>query len=267
MGLRNSVLSGVLAVSLVAAGYGLARTTSDPGPANDADAPLAAAAALAASRPALFTPLDACRVMDTTKTTILGSTARALRVRGTTGFEAQGGTAGGCAVPASATSVVLSETVSNASAAGTLQLWRAGASQPTGVVANLVAGGKTTVSQTVALTPGGAADLKVRAVNMNAHVKVDVIGYYAPQLWAYVDNGGSLLRGSGATSSTKTSTGAYTVTFDRDVSTCSYVATPYAYNWVVAAGPGGGSNVNIFVHEQVSPYTSHDTSFFLQVTC
>lgn len=51
-------------------------------------------------------------------------------------------------------------------------------------------------------------------------------------LWAVVNANGTLARGSGATGATKPATGTYVVTFDRDISACSYTAT----SWDSASG-------------------------------
>jgi hypothetical protein len=54
---------------------------------------------------------------------------------------------------------------------------------------------------------------------------------FAPTLWAYVTSGGSIDRGSGATSATRVNAGNYRVTFEPNdpsldgISECSYQAT------------------------------------------
>jgi hypothetical protein len=55
--------------------------------------------------------------------------------------------------------------------------------------------------------------------------------------WAVVTADGSLARGSGVQSSTRTGTGAYTVTFKADVAACTYQATIGSH--VVPRLPGG----------------------------
>jgi hypothetical protein len=50
-------------------------------------------------------------------------------------------------------------------------------------------------------------------------------GLSATALWAVVNFDGALVRGSGVTSSTKTSTGTYSVVFNRNVTGCAYVGS------------------------------------------
>jgi hypothetical protein len=54
-------------------------------------------------------------------------------------------------------------------------------------------------------------------------------------LWAVVDSNGALARSFHATSANKVNTGTYDVIFDRDISTCAYIAT---------VGDPGFSNFN-----------------------
>jgi hypothetical protein len=65
-------------------------------------------------------------------------------------------------------------------------------------------------------------------------------GADATRLWAAVTGEGTLVRSSGALSATKDDTGRYVVRFDRDVSQCSYQATPgsaFAYWNPTIVGP------------------------------
>ena len=57
----------------------------------------------------VYTPLTPCRIIDTRLAGgfMNGGTSRSFVVKGTTGFPAQGGTAGGCGVPTSATAVLI----------------------------------------------------------------------------------------------------------------------------------------------------------------
>jgi hypothetical protein len=52
-------------------------------------------------------------------------------------------------------------------------------------------------------------------------------GRYVRRLWAEVSDAGTLVRGSGATAASRPLTGSYLVRFDRDVTQCSYVASPH----------------------------------------
>jgi hypothetical protein len=57
----------------------------------------------------VYTPLSPCRIIDTRLGggILAGGSTRSFFVKGTNGFETQGGTVGGCGVPTAATSVLL----------------------------------------------------------------------------------------------------------------------------------------------------------------
>ena len=63
----------------------------------------------------IYTPVAPCRIIDTREPgaggPILGNTTRDFMVTGTTGFESQGGHAGGCGIPEDATSVMINPVV------------------------------------------------------------------------------------------------------------------------------------------------------------
>lgn len=92
-------------------------------------------------------------------------------------------------------------------------------------------------------------------------------------LGAAVNGDGTLTRGSGTTSATKLGgTGNYEVEFDRDLSTCFFVAT------VGPAGGGssqgevnvalrGGNSSAVFVDTNESDGTAADKPFHLMVFC
>jgi hypothetical protein len=85
-------------------------------------------------------------------------------------------------------------------------------------------------------------------------------------LWAVVDAEGYLVRAKGATKGVRNSAGTYEVSFNRNVSTCAYGATPsegHPYLPIVDEGSDPSS---------VTVYTTGnngltDSPFHLQVTC
>jgi hypothetical protein len=95
--------------------------------------------------------------------------------------------------------------------------------------------------------------------------------------WAVVNVDGSLARGSGAVSSTQLGVdGQYTVTFNRNVSGCAYVAnggeaTAIAPDDAVVftVAPGEGNPNAVFVQEWdgVLGVDSYSSGFHLIVTC
>lgn len=62
-------------------------------------------------------------------------------------------------------------------------------------------------------------------------------GASATKLWAVVLNTGALARGSGVTASTRLFAGRYAVTFDQDITACSYQAT--------VGNPGEGFSIGV----------------------
>ena len=97
-------------------------------------------------------------------------------------------------------------------------------------------------------------------------------GASATALWAVVDPGGALARNKGAASSQKLGTGDYLVTFNQDITGCSYVASiggPTTQNVTGEASPAQRTGVAQAV--EVETYTSaganSDRGFNLAVFC
>jgi hypothetical protein len=60
---------------------------------------------------------------------------------------------------------------------------------------------------------------------------------------AIVDYQGTLVSGAGATAASRTSQGQYTVTFERDVSACSFAATSTFQSEMIGASADSAANV------------------------
>jgi hypothetical protein len=94
----------------------------------------------------------------------------------------------------------------------------------------------------------------------------------APKLlWASVDRDGRLVRGSGATSATRTSDGSYRVFFKRDVEECAHVVQiPYfsalgeAYPHRSAVDP---TSVTVFTYDTSQGRIAANKDFHLMVMC
>jgi hypothetical protein len=69
--------------------------------------------------------------------------------------------------------------------------------------------------------------------------------------------------GRGVTAATQTSGDVYTVTFNKDVSNCSFTANPVGTAPVALAVAAGATNTQVVVTKAAAP----DTSFHLQVIC
>jgi hypothetical protein len=90
-------------------------------------------------------------------------------------------------------------------------------------------------------------------------------------MWATVDRGGQLARGSGATSAKRTSEGGYQVYFEQEVETCAYTAQiPYfaafgeAYTHPSAVEP---NSVIVFTYDTGQNRIALNKDFHLIVTC
>jgi hypothetical protein len=272
-----AALVAALALIAVTLSYASADGSSRPRPPAQAQrgADQRAAAAAAPNLEAVFVPVKPCRLVDTRKGggALGGQSSRNFLVRGTAGFAAQGGTTGGCGIPDSASGVAANVTVTGATGNGFLVGYPAGT---IAAVTNFVTYQKavtTTVNPTFALAAfGSTTDLAVANHGSPAQLIVDVTGYYAPQLHAWVTDAGVLARHtSRVLSSVRDATGAYTVTFDRDLDACSVS---------VGAFPGtasGSAYVKGAQEDQVVVYfystlqggipQPTDTNFYLDVTC
>lgn len=267
-------IAGALAAGAV--GYGIsAASPANNSNENSASAPSAAQtrnllAATGPSHPeALYVPVSNCRIVNTSLAggRIPNGSSRDFYVTGTLGFPGQGGTSGGCGIPATATAV--SARISSNGALGNGAFIAYPTGTPTGQGTLYYAKG-VNVTTGATLQLGTAGKITVKNVLGPAFTAIDVNGYYTPQLNAYVSTNGTLTYTSGrATAASHPSTGNYIVTFDRNVSQCAYTVTPYAFNYVVAAGPESSSvnAVHVYIHDQGASTTAHDTSFFMQVTC
>ncbi len=97
-------------------------------------------------------------------------------------------------------------------------------------------------------------------------------GDSATALWAAVDSAGALARGKGVSSTQKLGTGDYLVTFNQDVTGCSYVASvggPTTANTPGEVSPAQRTGVTQAV--EVETYTSAganaDRAFYVAVFC
>lgn len=271
---KVSLAVAALAVAGLA-GYGAAAAaapgggnSNEVGSASQQARPAIAGPARPINAGQVFTPIDNCRIANTAvKGGSLGNNVtRSFYVRGSAGFASQGGFA--CGIPNEATAISARIIAIVPNGKGTLYGGATGSGRPYQVLTFYVKGSNSATGVTIRLG-GGDRPLSLYNVGGPTHVVIDVNGYYAPQLAGFVQSDGTLAYSTPqVVSASHDSTGNYTVTFARDVSKCSFTVTPYAYNWVVAVGPGSSPNTaKIFIHDQVSPFTQHDTSFFIEAVC
>lgn len=94
-------------------------------------------------------------------------------------------------------------------------------------------------------------------------------GEPATRLWAVVNSGGTLLRGTGVVSASQ-APGGFEVIFNRDVAGCSYSATLGAVQaevGQVGVGPRNGNPNGVFVFTSDSTGADTPRGFNLQVFC
>lgn len=179
----------------------------------------------------VFVPITPCRIADTRVAggALGNNSSRAFYVRGTTGFNTQGGKVGGCGVPQSATAVTANVTIPAVSSGGGYLIgWPYGAPAPHTNFVTYPTGQTVTVNPTFALSAGGDPSLAMKNVGHSAYVVIDVTGYYAPQMEGSVSPAGGLYAGTARmVSASHVGTGSYSVTWDTDVTYCTPTVTPY----------------------------------------
>lgn len=266
--MKKPILTAAVAALVVAVGGATYAGAGDSGNAPAQAPPTRTVAPVTAPSETGYVPVTPCRLVDTKKAggRIKSGGTRAFHARGTS-LAAQGGHAGGCGIPAGATAITVTLTAFSATGTGTLVAYPGGTSTPAARSLSYRKGPATSAGTTTQL--GQNPDFRVR-VSRRTHVQVDVTGYYAPPMAAFVATAGSLEFTTGRVlDSTHSGVGQYIVTFDRDVSQCSFQVTPYAFNWPVAVGPQSGqpTQAHVYIHEQGASVAAHDTSFFIQATC
>lgn len=140
----------------------------------------------------LFVPLDPCRIIDTRLSTagkMQPNVVRDFKVVGTTDFEAQGGKAGGCGVPAGGTSpmaaaVMLNIVAVDAEGPGNMRAWEFNQPMPNTSSINYqrLSPNPMNIANGLIVPIAGistlAADLSVMASFSRVHLVADVAGYF-----------------------------------------------------------------------------------------
>ncbi len=238
----------------------------------------AAKASLVGNPPAktesVFVPITPCRIADTRIAggALSSGSARGFYVRGTAGFNTQGGKVGGCGVPSSATGVTANVTIPAASGGGYMIGWPYGTTTPHSNFVTYPAHQTVTVNPTFTLATGGAdPSLAIRNQGHTAHVVIDVTGYYAPQLAGMVSSSGGIYNNSGRMlSATHVGTGIYKVTWDTDVTYCTPTVTAYSgANVYASAYNFSGDSTYIFTWylNGSNVPTAFDTYAYVSLQC
>jgi hypothetical protein len=136
----------------------------------------------------VYTPLSPCRIIDTRIAggVLTGGSPRSFFVKGTNGFQTQGGTVGGCGVPAAATAVLLNFVAVDPQGLGNLK----GAAYPnaipaTGSILNYQSlNPNLNIANAVAFPVCDSSvntctfDITLLANGGGTHVVADVLGYF-----------------------------------------------------------------------------------------
>ena len=227
-----------------------------------------------------YTPIIPCRILDTRKGygKLPVGTTKTIDVRGDEGtFTLQGGNPGGCGIPSGATAIEATVTAVD-SGSGFLRAWPANLTQPNATFMNY--DGVFNVSNTGSVTLCGNnglacvanKDLNLRAYGSATHLVIDVAGYYVQPMSANVSSAGGLGRNSRAVSAGKINTGIYEVSFDRDISQCTYFVGTATLNGGASDGFAsvtnlGGDPNGVFVKTFIADGTLADRGFQVQVIC
>jgi len=130
-----------------------------------------------------YTPLATpCRAVDTrtTATTTIGpDVTRNFQIGGTGSLVSQGGPAGGCAVPESATAAEITVTVVSPVGTGFLRVFPSGPTVPNATFVNYTSGRGITNTGTVPLTNASVQDLGVKNFGGTIQLVIDVQGYHS----------------------------------------------------------------------------------------
>lgn len=187
-------------VEALLAGEDLEAVLSQRGPAQAVAAaeagdgspkPAVAAAVGAADSDLLFVPLAPCRIIDT-RLSAAGkmepNVVRDFKVVGTTGFEAQGGKAGGCGVPAgaaepAAAAAMLNIVAVQAESGGNMRVWEFNQPMPNASSINYqLLNPAMNIANGLIVPIAGVAtlanDLSVMASFSRVHLVADVAGYF-----------------------------------------------------------------------------------------
>ncbi len=210
----------------------------------------------------IYKPLNPCRIVDTRNVGNLTSgVGRNFVVSGTTLFVPQGGTAGGCGIPAAATAVTVSMSTTNVTGSGYLKAWPRGGAEPTATALLMSPGAGNFTGTTIPISSSG---ITVRPVGAGGRLVVDVTGYYEPQMYGvFNDNGTNRGTSRLFLYSHTIGTGLYVLETDTDVSACTISTSAWAQYHAEAYGSGD------FIYVQTANTSNVAADIFFQVaaTC
>lgn len=230
--LTKVVIGAAVVVALVTVGaYAGAQAGDVNAPAPGGPVPWSGAASPTENS---FVPVTPCRLVNTQNSAgkFGAGETRNYRTQGNT--SPQGGAAD-CGVPSTATAIEVAITAVSSEGNGYVRVHPAGSPLPNATFLSFTGSFNVGNAGTVAIRPTTGTNLAVKVYQQPTHLVIDVLGYYVPELFAIVTATGGYVRGNGVTSTGKIPAvnGAYEVLFNRNVTGCTFVATP---------GNGGGGD-------------------------
>lgn len=221
-----------------------------------------------------FAVIEPCRLMDTRVAggALAPGEARKIDVRGAGAtFAAQGGKAGGCGIPATGvTSVQVTVTAVSATGTGFLRVFPS--AEPKATFMNYDDDYNTSGSGPVKIctTCSANQDLTIRNAGSSTQLVVDVTGYFSSAMTIYVMENGAVISSISNRYGTVThpSTGIYTVTFDRDISSCAAlpaIGHLSGKSGDVAVAQMGGNKVEVAIEDNDGNLV--DQAFQLHIIC
>lgn len=234
-----------------------------------------------------YTPISPCRIVDTRihGGPIVAGATRTYRVLGKEDFRDVGGESS-CEIPYGATAITGSIISVDAGGPGYLKVYGYLDPEPVASFLNFSAATALSASGTIPLggndtpfggghgAPSGGDSFTVKAAGHATQLVIQLTGYYIAPIWVEINNSTTYVRGSRATGKVfHPATGASSVTFNRDVSTCAYSATSFDTGVTMQAKPetspiyGASAKYAVYVTATDPSGAAVDSSFYLTVTC
>ncbi|MEP7333267.1 MAG: hypothetical protein ABI692_14385 [Terracoccus sp.] len=265
-------LSGA-GVAMAADGAGPANPSSTTAATKNAGKARAGSTALPAALPSgselKLVPVAPCRLLDTRVVGgVVSNAARNFSASG--GLSSQGGASGGCGIPAYAKALAINVgAISSGGSAGYVKGYAYGAAVPAASLVNFDKSGPVANMVTLEIRAGNPSF--VLRTGGSAHLFADVAGYYVSSPYVAVASDGSIYSGiaSGVVGTARTGTGMYTITFDRDITTCG--AATNSITWAsnndpsADVGAGGANQVVVGVANESGAMV--DSFFTLALSC
>jgi hypothetical protein len=165
----------------------------------------------------VFTAIKPCRAFSTAPTgKMTGDSYRTFQIAGSGSFAGQGGAPAGCGVPFSATAVAISLTGIGSPSAGYAVAFSYGAQLPNVYTLN-VQGNVANTAGTISAIAEGKMNV---FVTRPMHVIGDVVGYYAPQITAEINEDGTIASSSKRVLAARFDGNYYHLTIDRNTTGC-----------------------------------------------